>query len=60
MADQTYNDFKQSIQLQDSLIRRLEIIGEAIKNLPNTLGVEAGEGDPPRNRAEQSRFCGVP
>jgi uncharacterized protein with HEPN domain len=25
---------KKSIQLQDSLIRRLEIIGEAIKNLP--------------------------
>ena len=26
--------FNQSIQLQDSVIRRLEIIGEAVKNLP--------------------------
>ena len=30
-------EFKDSIQLQDSIIRRLEIIGEAIKSLPKTL-----------------------
>ena len=29
-----FNDFKHSIQLQDSIIRRLEIIGEAITKLP--------------------------
>jgi uncharacterized protein with HEPN domain len=37
IVGQTYNSFKQSVQLQDSLIRRLEIIGEAIKNLPDDL-----------------------
>jgi uncharacterized protein with HEPN domain len=31
---QTFETFKSSTQLQDSLIRRLEIVGEAIKNLP--------------------------
>lgn len=35
IKDQSFEDFKKSIQLQDSLIRRLEIIGEAIKNLPD-------------------------
>ena len=30
---ETEESFKKSIQLQDSLIRRLEIIGEAIKDL---------------------------
>ena len=34
---QTVKSFKNSIQLQDSLIRRLEIIGEAIKNLPEDI-----------------------
>lgn len=34
---QTSDSFKSSIQLQDSLIRRLEIIGEAIKNLPEPI-----------------------
>lgn len=37
LEGQTFHDFKHSIQLQDSLIRRLEIIGEAIKNLPEDL-----------------------
>lgn len=31
---QSFEGFQRSIQLQDSIIRRLEIIGEAIKNLP--------------------------
>ena len=30
-------DFLNSIQLQDSVIRRIEIIGEAIKNIPNAI-----------------------
>jgi uncharacterized protein with HEPN domain len=30
-------DFLNSIQLQDSVIRRIEIIGEAIKNIPEEL-----------------------
>lgn len=28
------NDFLESIQLQDAVIRRLEIMGEAVKNIP--------------------------
>ena len=34
LKDKNKTDFLNSIQLQDSIIRRLEIIGEAIKNLP--------------------------
>jgi uncharacterized protein with HEPN domain len=30
----TKEDFLDSTQLQDSIIRRIEIIGEAVKNLP--------------------------
>ncbi len=37
IKNQTIESFKNSIQLQDSLIRRLEIIGEAIKNLPEDI-----------------------
>ena len=37
LKEQTFESFKNSIQLQDSLIRRLEIIGEAIKNLPQDI-----------------------
>ena len=32
-----FNDFKHSVQLQDSVIRRLEIIGEAISKLPEEV-----------------------
>lgn len=32
--DKTKEDFEDSLSLQDMTIRRLEIIGEAIKNLP--------------------------
>jgi uncharacterized protein with HEPN domain len=28
------NEFQESVQIQDSVIRRLEIIGEAVKNIP--------------------------
>lgn len=28
-------EFLQSLQLQDSVVRRLEIIGEAVKNIPD-------------------------
>ncbi len=31
------SDFLESKQLQDSIIRRIEIIGEAIKNIPNEI-----------------------
>ena len=31
------SDFLKSRQLQDSVIRRIEIIGEAIKNIPNEI-----------------------
>ena len=37
LKNQTEDTFKQSIQLQDSCIRRLEIMGEAVKNLPDSL-----------------------
>jgi uncharacterized protein with HEPN domain len=30
-------EFLQSVQLQDSVVRRLEIIGEAVKNIPDQL-----------------------
>ncbi|MDL1969279.1 MAG: DUF86 domain-containing protein [Deltaproteobacteria bacterium] len=33
-ANKTFSDFIESAQLQDSIIRRIEIIGEAVKNLP--------------------------
>ncbi|MCX9011167.1 MAG: DUF86 domain-containing protein [Candidatus Methanoperedens sp.] len=32
--NKTYHDFLNSTQLQDSIIRRIEIVGEAVKNLP--------------------------
>ncbi len=33
----TENDFLASVELQDQVIRRIEIIGEAVKNLPENL-----------------------
>jgi len=33
----TKEDFFKSLQLQDSVIRRIEIIGEAVKNIPEEL-----------------------
>jgi len=36
-AHKTITDFIKSIQLQDSIIRRIEIIGEAVKNLPDDV-----------------------
>ena len=33
-SGKTYDEFRDSTQLHDSIIRRLEIIGEAIKNIP--------------------------
>ena len=35
LKDKTKVDFMESVQLQDSVIRRIEIIGEAVKNIPN-------------------------
>ncbi|MCK5562300.1 MAG: DUF86 domain-containing protein [Thermoplasmata archaeon] len=39
----TYDDFKSSNQLQDAIIRRIMIIGEAIKNLPEEFKNEHPE-----------------
>ncbi len=36
-ANHTQKDFLASRQLQDSIIRRIEIIGEAVKNIPMEL-----------------------
>lgn len=36
----TKKDFLQDIQLQDSVIRRIEIIGEATKNIPRELRIK--------------------
>ena len=33
----TKDDFLASVQLQDSVVRRIEIIGEAVKNIPNDM-----------------------
>ena len=35
VKDKNKSDFLKSKQLQDSIIRRIEIIGEAVKNIPN-------------------------
>jgi uncharacterized protein with HEPN domain len=37
MVSFTLTQFLKNIQLQDAVIRRLEIIGEAVKNLPKTI-----------------------
>jgi uncharacterized protein with HEPN domain len=37
IALKSYDDFRVSIEMQDKIIRRLEIIGEAIKNVPLVL-----------------------
>jgi uncharacterized protein with HEPN domain len=36
-VNKSNTDFLNSIQLQDSVIRRIEIIGEAIKNIPDEI-----------------------
>jgi uncharacterized protein with HEPN domain len=36
-ANKTISDFIESVQLQDSIIRRIEIIGEVVKNLPDEV-----------------------
>lgn len=35
--DVTREDFVKSSQLQDSVIRRIEVIGEAVKNIPQEI-----------------------
>jgi uncharacterized protein with HEPN domain len=37
IRNKSEEDFFNSIQLQDSVIRRLEIIGEAINNIPDVI-----------------------
>ena len=37
VKDKDKSDFIESTQLQDSVIRRVEIIGEAIKNIPDEV-----------------------
>lgn len=37
VKDKDKSDFLKSTQLQDSVIRRVEIIGEAVKNLPDEV-----------------------
>jgi uncharacterized protein with HEPN domain len=38
--DLSQNEFSQNIQVQDAVIRRLESIGEATKNLPRSLRLQ--------------------
>ncbi|MBI5816775.1 MAG: DUF86 domain-containing protein [Nitrospinae bacterium] len=35
--NKTFKDFAESVQFQDSVIRRIEIIGEAVKNIPEEI-----------------------
>ncbi|VVB96837.1 Uncharacterised protein [uncultured archaeon] len=42
-SHKTISDFIKSVQLQDSIIRRIEIIGEAVKNLPDDIKNEYPE-----------------
>jgi uncharacterized protein with HEPN domain len=37
LIGKTKADFMESVQLQDSIIRRIEIIGEAVKNIPDDM-----------------------
>ena len=37
MQGKSEDDFMESAELQDCVIRRIEIIGEAVKNLPETI-----------------------
>ena len=37
VKDKDKNDFLKSTQIQDATIRRIEIIGEAIKNIPDSF-----------------------
>ncbi len=37
IGNKTLDDFLASVQLQDAVLRRIEIIGEAVKNLPAEL-----------------------
>jgi uncharacterized protein with HEPN domain len=37
------DDFLDSVQLQDAIIRRIEIIGEAVKNVPDAIKAEHPE-----------------
>jgi len=41
-------DLMESVGLQDQIIRRIEIIGEAVKNLPEDLRRDHPEGMSPR------------
>lgn len=44
-AGKAEDDFRASVQLQDAVIRRIEIIGEAVKNIPEEI--KAGYPDVP-------------
>ncbi|MFQ5427701.1 MAG: DUF86 domain-containing protein [Thermodesulfobacteriota bacterium] len=39
-SGKTESDFLNSPQLQDAVIRRIEIIGEAVKNIPENLKIK--------------------
>ncbi len=41
--NKTEEDFFDSIQLQDAVIRRIEIIGEAVKNIPSEIKIKYPE-----------------
>ncbi len=43
IKDKTFKDFTNSSQLQDSVIRRLEVIGEAVKNIPQEFKARFSE-----------------
>jgi uncharacterized protein with HEPN domain len=38
-TDETFDSFSQNVEKQDAVVRRLEIIGEAVKKLPNEVKV---------------------
>ncbi len=37
LADVTQDEYLKDVRVQDAVVRRLEIIGEAVKNLPSDL-----------------------
>jgi uncharacterized protein with HEPN domain len=36
----TFGDFEKSLEKQDAITRRLEIIGEAVKNIPHDIRIQ--------------------
>lgn len=43
VAGMTYSEFLQDLKTQDAVVRNIEIIGEAVKRLPESVRVQAAD-----------------